>query len=62
MVGQILMIFSADPMKFQFPMCEIYRLSEGYKWAIDKIWGPRAKNRFSGEIRFFRPKKTHFLF
>ena len=39
-------------------MCEMDRLFEGYKWAIDKIWGPRAKKRIFGRNPFFLPKKS----
>ena len=35
---------------------------EGYKQAIDKIWGPVAKNGFSGENPNFRAQKNiHFV-
>ena len=30
------------------PRCEMDRLSEGYKWAVDKIWDHIAKNWFLG--------------
>ena len=37
-------------------------LSEGYKQAIDKIWGPMAKKRILGpKAEFLGPKKKHFL-
>ena len=39
--------------------CQIDRLREGYKRAIDEIRGPIAKNGFSGQN--FGPKKNHFL-
>ena len=37
------------------------RLSEGYKRAIDKIWGPMAKNGFSGRNPKFLAQKKHFF-
>ena len=40
------------------PRCEMDRLSEGYKQAIDKIWSPMAKNGFLGWNPGFGPKKT----
>ena len=38
------------------------RLSEGYKQAIDKIWGPVAEKRIFGpNSEFSGPKKCPFL-
>ena len=36
------------------------RLSEGYKWAIDNIWGP-MKQIFGPKSEFSAQKNTNFL-
>ena len=35
------------------------RPSEDYKGAVDKIWGRKAKNGFSGRKPNFRVQKTY---
>ena len=40
-----------------FRKLEMNRLSEGYKRAIDKIWGPIAKHGFFGQNPGFWAKK-----
>ena len=47
-VGQFFFVFyKNDRNEKSIRSLEMDRLSEGYKRAIDKIWGPTAKNRFS---------------
>ena len=41
--------------------CHIDHLAEGYKRAIDKIWGPTAKNGFLGRYPIFWLKKRSLL-
>ena len=42
-------------------LCQIDRLAEGYKWAIDEIWGPIEKTNFLAKIRIFGLKKNIHL-
>ena len=44
-----------DPMVPNRPSCR----AEGYKRAIDEIWGPIAKNEFSGRNPKFWAQKEH---
>ena len=41
--------------------CEIDRLSEDFKRAIDKIWGPKAKNGILGRKLSFWAQKNSLL-
>ena len=41
--------------------CEMDRLTEDYKRAVDKICGRTAKNGFLGQNRVFGPKKSSLL-
>ena len=40
---------------------EIDRLAKGFKWAIDELQGPIAKNVFSRQNPNFWAQKKHFL-
>ena len=42
-----------------FPMWEINRHAEGYKWVIDQNWGRMAKIRFLDQkLKFWAQKKA----
>ena len=43
-------------VKKSIPRLELNRLTEGYEWAIDKIWGSMGKNGDLGQKPSFRPK------
>ena len=49
-------------VKKSFPRWEMNGLSEGYKQAVDQIWGRMAKNGFFGQKpRFWAQKKRSLL-
>ena len=54
-------VIQKQKVKKLTPRCEMCHLSDGYKWAIDKIWGPTAEKRILGPKTEFSNPKIRFI-